>query len=57
MIASGGERAIVMRTRPDGGVLIYAGLETRDNAVRQSLEEASGPDNFDETAAPATNSS
>jgi 2-polyprenyl-6-methoxyphenol hydroxylase-like FAD-dependent oxidoreductase len=44
LIALGGERTIGMGTKPDGGVLIYAGLKTHDGAARQSLEEASGPD-------------
>src|SRR5580704_8843324 len=33
-----------MGTKPDGSVLLYAGLKTDDPAARQSLEEASGPD-------------
>jgi 2-polyprenyl-6-methoxyphenol hydroxylase-like FAD-dependent oxidoreductase len=44
LIALGGERTIGMGTKPDGSVLIYAGLKTHDDAARQSLEEASGPD-------------
>ena len=44
LIALGGERTIGMGTKPDGSVLIYAGLKTYDQAVRQSIEEASGPD-------------
>jgi 2-polyprenyl-6-methoxyphenol hydroxylase-like FAD-dependent oxidoreductase len=44
LIALGGERTIGMGTKPDGSVLLYAGLKTDDAAVRQSLEEASGPD-------------
>jgi 2-polyprenyl-6-methoxyphenol hydroxylase-like FAD-dependent oxidoreductase len=44
LIALGGERTIGMGTKPDGSVLIYAGLKTHDNAARQSLEEASKPD-------------
>jgi 2-polyprenyl-6-methoxyphenol hydroxylase-like FAD-dependent oxidoreductase len=44
LIALGGERTIGMGTKPDGGVLIYAGLKTHDDTARQSLEEASGPD-------------
>lgn len=44
LIALGGERTIGMGTKPDGSVLIYAGLKTHDNTARQSLEEASGPD-------------
>lgn len=44
LIALGGERTIGMGTKPDGSVLLYAGLKTTDDAARQSLEEASGPD-------------
>ena len=44
LIALGGERTIGMGTKPDGSVLIYAGLKTQDNTARQSLEGASGPD-------------
>jgi 2-polyprenyl-6-methoxyphenol hydroxylase-like FAD-dependent oxidoreductase len=44
LIALGGERTIGMGTRPDGSVLLYAGWKTDDAAARQSLEEASGPD-------------
>jgi 2-polyprenyl-6-methoxyphenol hydroxylase-like FAD-dependent oxidoreductase len=44
LIALGGERTIGMGTKPDGSVLLYAGLKTDDSAARQSLEEASGPD-------------
>ena len=44
LIALGGERTIGMGTKPDGSVLIYAGLKTHDETARQSLEEASGPD-------------
>jgi 2-polyprenyl-6-methoxyphenol hydroxylase-like FAD-dependent oxidoreductase len=44
LIALGGERTIGMGTKPDGSVLLYAGLKTNDAAARQSLEEASGPD-------------
>jgi 2-polyprenyl-6-methoxyphenol hydroxylase-like FAD-dependent oxidoreductase len=44
LIALGGERTIGMGTKPDGSVLLYAGLKTEDAAARQSLEEASGPD-------------
>jgi 2-polyprenyl-6-methoxyphenol hydroxylase-like FAD-dependent oxidoreductase len=32
-----------MGTKPDGSVLIYAGLKTEDDTARQSLEGASGP--------------
>src|ERR1700722_6145117 len=44
LIALGGERTIGMGTKPEGSVLIYAGLKTHDDTARQSLEEASGPD-------------
>ena len=44
LIALGGERTIGMGTKPDGSVLLYAGLKTDDDAARQSLEEATGPD-------------
>lgn len=44
LIALEGERTIGMGTKPDGSVLSYAGLKTHDPAARQSLEEASGPD-------------
>jgi hypothetical protein len=44
LIALGGERTIGMGTKPDGNVLLYAGLKTDDAAARQSLEEATGPD-------------
>jgi 2-polyprenyl-6-methoxyphenol hydroxylase-like FAD-dependent oxidoreductase len=44
LIALGGERTIGMGTKPDGSVLLYAGMKTDDAAARQSLEEASGPD-------------
>ena len=42
LIALGNERTIGMGTKPDGSVLIYAGLKTHDSTIRQSLEEASG---------------
>jgi len=44
LIALGGERTIGMGTKPDGSVLFYAGVKTEDPAARQSLEEATGPD-------------
>ena len=44
LIALGGEKTIGMGTKPDGSVLLYAGLKTHDDGVRQRLEEASGPD-------------
>src|ERR1700761_1296403 len=44
LIALGGERTIGMGTKPDGSVLIYAGLKTHDDTARQGLEEASSPD-------------
>jgi 2-polyprenyl-6-methoxyphenol hydroxylase-like FAD-dependent oxidoreductase len=33
-----------MSTKPDGSVLLYAGLKTHDDSARKSLEEASSPD-------------
>ncbi len=44
LIALGGERTIGMGTKPDGSVLLYAGLKTHDTSARQTLEEASSPD-------------
>jgi 2-polyprenyl-6-methoxyphenol hydroxylase-like FAD-dependent oxidoreductase len=44
LIALGDERTIGMGTKPDGSVLVYAGLKTQDDSVRQSLEEARSPD-------------
>ncbi len=44
LIALGGERTIGMGTKPDGSVLVYAGLKTHDDGARQSLEEASSPE-------------
>jgi 2-polyprenyl-6-methoxyphenol hydroxylase-like FAD-dependent oxidoreductase len=44
LIALGGERTIGMGTKPDGSVLIYAGLKTHDGIAKQSLEEANSPD-------------
>ena len=44
LIALGGERTIGMGTKPDGSVLIYAGLKTHDPTAERSFEEASGPD-------------
>jgi len=44
LIALGGERTIGMGTKPDGSVLLYAGLKTDDPAAGQSLEEAISPD-------------
>ena len=44
LIALGGERTIGMGTKPDGSVLVYAGLKTHDDSARQSLEEADRPD-------------
>jgi 2-polyprenyl-6-methoxyphenol hydroxylase-like FAD-dependent oxidoreductase len=43
-IALGGERTIGMGTKPDGSVLIYAGLKTQDNSARQELEQATSAD-------------
>jgi 2-polyprenyl-6-methoxyphenol hydroxylase-like FAD-dependent oxidoreductase len=44
LIALGGERTIGMGTKPDGSVLVYAGLKTHGNSARDSVEEASSPD-------------
>jgi 2-polyprenyl-6-methoxyphenol hydroxylase-like FAD-dependent oxidoreductase len=44
LMALGGERTIGMGTKPDGSVLVYAGLKTQDDVARESLEEATSPD-------------
>jgi 2-polyprenyl-6-methoxyphenol hydroxylase-like FAD-dependent oxidoreductase len=44
LIALGSEKTIGMGTKPDGSVLLYAGLKTDGDAARLSLEEASGSD-------------
>jgi 2-polyprenyl-6-methoxyphenol hydroxylase-like FAD-dependent oxidoreductase len=44
LIALGGERTIGMGTKPDGSLLVYAGLKTDDPVARQSLEKAIAPD-------------
>lgn len=44
LIALGGERTIGMGTKPDGSVLLYAGLKTDGDAAKQELEAASGPE-------------
>ncbi len=44
LIALGGERTIGMGTKPDGSVLLYAGLKTYDDDARASFEQAGGPD-------------
>jgi hypothetical protein len=44
LIALGGERTIGMGTKPDGSVLLYAGVKTRGDSTRRSFEEVSGPD-------------
>ena len=44
LIALGGERTIGMGTKPEGSVLIYAGLKTYDGTARRTLEEAGSPD-------------
>ena len=44
LIALGGERTIGMGTKPDGSVLLYAGLKTHGDAARRSLEAASSPE-------------
>jgi 2-polyprenyl-6-methoxyphenol hydroxylase-like FAD-dependent oxidoreductase len=43
LIGLGDERTIGMGTKPDGSVLVYVGLKTQDNTARQSLEQASSP--------------
>jgi 2-polyprenyl-6-methoxyphenol hydroxylase-like FAD-dependent oxidoreductase len=43
LMALGGERTIGMGTKPDGSVLIYAGLKTRDDTARQRFEETRSP--------------
>lgn len=44
LIALGEERTIGMGTKPDGSVLVYAGLKTGSDSARQSLEEARSQD-------------
>jgi 2-polyprenyl-6-methoxyphenol hydroxylase-like FAD-dependent oxidoreductase len=44
LIALGGERTIGMGTKPDGSVLVYAGLRAHNVATEQSIERASSPD-------------
>ncbi len=44
LIALGGERTIGMGTKPDGSVLVYAGLKTHDGIARQEFENATSPD-------------
>jgi 2-polyprenyl-6-methoxyphenol hydroxylase-like FAD-dependent oxidoreductase len=44
LIALGGERTIGMGTKPDGSVLLYAGVKTPGDSERRSFEQASGPD-------------
>ena len=44
LIALGGGRTIGMGTKPDGSVLVYAGLKTHDDGARQSLELATSPE-------------
>jgi len=44
LMALGAERTIGMGTKPDGAVLVYAGLKTQDESARKSLEEASTPE-------------
>ena len=44
LIALGGESTIGMGTKPDGSVLMYAGLKTHDDTARESLEEATTPE-------------
>lgn len=44
LMAMGYERTIGMGTKPDGSVLLYAGLKTGQAEARQSLETAGDPD-------------
>jgi 2-polyprenyl-6-methoxyphenol hydroxylase-like FAD-dependent oxidoreductase len=44
LMALGGERTIGMGTKPDGSVLVYAGLKTQGDTARRSLEEATSPE-------------
>ena len=44
LIALGGQRTIGMGTKPDGSVLLYAGLKTDGDGARQGLEAATGPE-------------
>lgn len=44
LIALGGERTIGMGTKPNGSVLLYAGLKTDGDDERQNLEAATGPE-------------
>ena len=44
LIALGGERTIGMGTKPDGSVLVYAGLKTQDGVARQGLEDVTSPE-------------
>lgn len=43
LIALGGERTIGMGTKPDGSVLVYAGLKTHGETARETLEAANTP--------------
>jgi 2-polyprenyl-6-methoxyphenol hydroxylase-like FAD-dependent oxidoreductase len=44
LIALGGERTIGMGTKPDGSVLLYAGLKTEGDDARERLETAGEPE-------------
>jgi 2-polyprenyl-6-methoxyphenol hydroxylase-like FAD-dependent oxidoreductase len=44
LIALGGERTIGMGTKPDGGILFYAGIKTSDPHQRHHLEAADTAD-------------
>ncbi len=44
LMALGGERTIGIGTKPDGSVLVYAGLKTHDDFARESLEGATSPE-------------
>jgi 2-polyprenyl-6-methoxyphenol hydroxylase-like FAD-dependent oxidoreductase len=43
LIALGGERTLGMGTKPDGGILFYAGVKTANAEGRATLEAASSP--------------
>ena len=44
LIALGNERTLGMGTKPDGGILFYAGLKSSGSQDRQSLDEAKSPE-------------
>src|SRR5271170_808135 len=43
LIALGGEITIGMGTKPDGSVLLYAGVKTRGDSARRSFERCKRP--------------